>query len=351
MFSNSNMNKVLVLIPGFNPDQKLVKLATELSFSFVDKIIIVNDGSSEESNLIFEELKRVSKVILLDHDVNKGKGAALKTGFEYIYSNFDSNTSVVTADADGQHSFQSIINVADSTIKNQNSLVLGVRSFSKDIPFRSRFGNILTQKIFKTLFGISITDTQTGLRGISHETLPLFMSISCNRYEYETEMLLVSKKNNLKFIEVPIETIYENNNESSHFNPLLDSMRIYFVLFRYTSASLLSAIVDYIVFIGVFPILNNILLSTYTSRLVSLFVNYFLVRNSVFYSKNKIISTFPKYLLLVIISGFLSATLIYCFHNYVGISILLSKIIAETGLYFMNFAIQKKYIFKTEINQ
>ena len=157
MFSNSNMNKVLVLIPGFNPDQKLVKLATELSFSFVDKIIIVNDGSSEESNLIFEELKRVSKVILLDHDVNKGKGAALKTGFEYIYSNFDSNTSVVTADADGQHSFQSIINVADSTIKNQNSLVLGVRSFSKDIPFRSRFGNILTQKIFKTLFGISIT--------------------------------------------------------------------------------------------------------------------------------------------------------------------------------------------------
>jgi len=54
VFSNSNMNKVLVLIPGFNPDQKLVKLATELSFSFVDKIIIVNDGSSEESNLIFE---------------------------------------------------------------------------------------------------------------------------------------------------------------------------------------------------------------------------------------------------------------------------------------------------------
>ncbi len=164
-------------------------------------------------------------------------------------------------------------------------------------------------------------------------------------------MLLVSKKNNLKFIEVPIETIYENNNESSHFNPLLDSMRIYFVLFRYTSASLLSAIVDYIVFIGVYPIINNILLSTYTSRLVSLFVNYFLVRNSVFYSKNKIVSTFPKYLLLVIISGFLSASLIYCFHNYIGISILLSKIIAETGLYFMNFAIQKKYIFKPEINQ
>ncbi len=141
------MNKVLVLIPGFNPDQKLVKLAKELSLSFIDKIIIVNDGSSIEFNTIFEELKGVSKVILLEHDVNKGKGAALKTGFEYIYSNFDIHTIVVTADADGQHSFKSIIDVANSTIENNNSLVLGVRSFSKEIPLRSRFGNILTQKI------------------------------------------------------------------------------------------------------------------------------------------------------------------------------------------------------------
>jgi len=344
------MIKIVVLIPGFNPDKKLVELAMELSLSFVNEIVIVNDGSSEEYNLIFDELRKVPKVVLLEHDTNKGKGAALKTGFEYIHSNSDVNTSVITADADGQHSFKSIIDVANSSLENSNSIILGVRSFSKDIPLRSRFGNILTQKIFKTVFGISISDTQTGLRGISHETLPLFISISCNRYEYETEMILVSKRNNLKFIEVPIETIYENNNESSHFNPLIDSMRIYFVLFRYTSASLISALVDYIVFIAVFPILKNILFSTYTSRLVSLFVNYSLVRNNVFYSKNKIANTFPKYLLLVIISGFLSASLIYCFHTYIGISIIVSKIIAETGLYFLNFSIQKKYIFKTEIN-
>jgi len=345
------MNKLVVLIPAFNPDKKLVRLVKELTLSYIYKIIIVNDGSSEESNMIFEELKKEHKVVLLEHNMNKGKGAALKSGFEYIYSTFDKYTSIITADADGQHSFNSIMDVANSSNEGNNSLILGVRSFSRNIPLRSRFGNILTQKIFKTLFGISITDTQTGLRGISYEALPLFINISCNRYEYETEMLLVSKKNNFKFIEVPIETIYENNNESSHFNPLIDSMRIYFVLFRYTSASIISAIVDYFIFIGVYPLLNNILLSTYTSRLVSLCVNYYLVRNSVFYSKNKIVNTFPKYLLLVIISGFLSASLIYCFHNYIGISILVSKIIAETGLYFMNFAIQKKYIFKTEINQ
>lgn len=337
--------KAPLLIPSYKPEEKLIGLVKGLSTRNFAHIVIVDDGGGETYRSIFDEVAKIPGVHVIHHDINLGKGAALKTGFKYIYNTYPESVGVVTADADGQHKEQDIVKVAKTLETERDALVLGARVFSGKVPLRSALGNKLTRKLFKLIFRLNISDTQTGLRGIPRDAIPMFLSISYNHYEYETEMLLVSSRNNIKIVEVPIETVYENNNEGSHFNPLVDSIKIYFVLLRYTLASLLSALVDFTVFISIYPFIGNILYSTYTARFVSLFVNYNLVNRKVFGAKNRKRETFPKYILLVIISGFLSSGIIYALHATTGIPVALAKILAESLLYIVNFYIQKKFIF------
>lgn len=337
--------KIAILIPAYKPDQSFPSFIEKLSKQSGRTVIVVDDGNGKDFEPLFDQVKKIPNTLVLHHDINKGKGAALKTGFTYVKES-GKFSGVVTADADGQHRIEDIMKVAEKLEETLDTLVMGARAFSGNVPFRSRFGNSLTRFIFRTFFRIKITDTQTGLRGIPTTSLPVFIDIPFNRYEYEAEMLLVCGRNKIPLVEVPIETVYIDNNSSSHFNPLIDSMKIYFVLLRYTLASLLSALVDFLVFISVFPFIGNILYATYTSRAVSLFVNYGLVSRKVFHAREKTSSTFPKYLLLVIISGLLSSILIYCMHNWLKVPVNLAKLVSESILYVSNFFIQKRFIFK-----
>jgi putative flippase GtrA len=204
----------------------------------------------------------------------------------------------------------------------------------------------MTALLFRAFYGLKLTDTQSGLRGIPRPALRSFDAIPYDHYEYETEMLLLTRKMGLKIEEVPIETIYENNNECSHFNPLTDSFKIYFVLLRYTLASLASVVVDFVVFMAVYPIIGNILWSIYAARAVSLFVNFGLNRRLVFNDKNHVRKTFPKYLALVIVSGYFASLCIGWLNSFFLLPIYLAKITAESILYIINFVVQKKIIFK-----
>ncbi len=339
---------ISVLIPSYKPDGKLIPLLRKLAAEPFDNIVVVDDGGGSEYSGIFDQLKKIPKTVVVKHETNRGKGAALKTGFAFIRDSYPNCIGIVSADADGQHKPADIVRVARALEQQKDALVLGARVFSGDVPLRSKIGNNLTRLLFRIFFRLDISDTQSGLRGIPLGMIPQFLAIPYNRYEYESEMLLSCSKNrlNLKIQEVPIETVYENNNAGSHFNPLIDSARIYFVLLRYTLASLASAAVDFIVFISVYPLVGNVLIATYAARTVSLFVNYGLVSRTVFYSKDKARQTFPKYLLLVIVSGFISSMLISYLHAKTDIPIGLAKIITESFLYIINFYVQKKIIFK-----
>lgn len=338
--------ETVLLIPAYKPLATFPAFVKSLIHHELT-IVVVDDGSGIVYQEIFDELEALPGVVILRHETNKGKGAALKTGFEFVLAHGNEYRQVVTADADGQHRKEDIIKMVEAVKQNPDALVLGVRSFDGAVPLRSRIGNVLTKAIFRAFFSIRISDTQSGLRGIQLSMVSRFVSIPFNRYEYETEMLLVSSRASLPIKEIPIQTVYENRNASSHFNPFLDSLKIYYVLFRYTLMSLTSATVDFLIFTITYPWIGSVLLATYAARSVSLCVNYGLNSKKVFFSAERARRTFPPYLLLVIVSGFISSLIIDHLHVSTGLSINWSKVIAESLLYVVNFFIQSQFIFKT----
>lgn len=216
--------KRYALIPAYKPDKKLIKITVQLIENGYS-VVVVDDGSGPEYADIFYEI--LPYVELLIHEVNKGKGAAIKTGLEFIAEDGKENYTVVTLDADGQHSIEDVIRVTEVAEKEINSLILGVRGFDKNVPIRSRLGNVITRCIFLFVTGIRIQDTQTGLRAFSDKQVEFMRSIAGERYEYEINVLLEYTKGGMLICQIPIETIYLDNNNSSHFHVIRDSVLIY----------------------------------------------------------------------------------------------------------------------------
>ena len=122
-----------------------------------------------------------------------------------------------------------------------------MRAFTGKVPLRSRFGNSLTKALFKLQTGVGVTDTQTGLRAFTTNLIPFMLKIEGQRYEYEMNMLLEATKE-YQILEVPIETVYINDNEDSHFRPIKDGLMIYKNIFKFALSSLSSFVVDYLVY-------------------------------------------------------------------------------------------------------
>lgn len=223
------MSQVVIAIPAFEPEQRLVELVRRLKSDFRD-IVVVDDGSHTAGD-VFEDLRTIEGVVVLSHDTNRGKGAALKTAFEEILRRFPDAVGAVTADADGQHLPEDIVRIAQSLTHHPDRLTLGVRTFGKDIPFRSRLGNLWTVIEFRLLTGHHVRDTQTGLRGIPLAFLPLLLNIPGDRYDYEIRMLANTVLRSNSLIQVPIATVYENGNGTSHFKPLADTISTQCALF------------------------------------------------------------------------------------------------------------------------
>lgn len=242
------MNKdVVVLIPSYNPDEEIMsEFLAKLHRSFKN-IVIVNDGSSECHSDYFSSLEK--KYPVIRHNINLGKGRAMKNGINYILNNYPDASAIVMADCDGQHSVDDIKKVVDVAKVYNDSLVLGVRDFDKSgVPKRSRLGNVITRNVLNLFVGPRVSDTQTGLRAMSLDVAKSILEIPGERYEYETNVLIASKNNKLPIKEVVIETIYINDNKTSHFNPVKDSIRVYKMFARYLLVSLLSYIIEVIAF-------------------------------------------------------------------------------------------------------
>ncbi len=345
-----NLSQTAILIPAYNPDERLTGLVRELAEHGFATIAVVNDGSTTETAArVFAGLEQEKLCLIRTHALNMGKGAALKLGLDCIYSRYPQCPGVITVDADGQHCIADILNVARERLEHPDALILGTRCFDEaGIPFRSRIGNKITRLLMRLFLGIAIRDTQTGLRAIPRRLIPELLNLASNRYEFELEMLILAKHRGVPIREIAIRTIYLNGNESSHFNPLLDSVKIYFVLFRYILSSAATALFDYLVFLLILPLTGgSILLSTYLSRAAALCVNYTLVRNLVFDSRTALRRTFPLYLLLVCVSGFLSAMIVMGLKSALGLDERLGKLLAETVLYLINFLIQRDFIFRS----
>jgi glycosyltransferase involved in cell wall biosynthesis len=244
------LSRIAVLIPAWQPDKRLSDLVCQLLELGFGAVIVVDDGSDSLHKVIFETVReqgcqqKGTPVKVITHPINLGKGRALKTGLEFFLEHYPEYIGVVTADADGQHSSEGVLNVARQMSRDQACLVVGSRSASGGTPVRSLVGNLITRHVFVALTGTNLNDTQSGLRGIPSTVIPHILDLEGERYEYEMNVL-ISATDLVRIVEVPIETIYFDGNRSSHFDPFRDSIRIYSVLGRFLASSLIAAGIDY----------------------------------------------------------------------------------------------------------
>ena len=339
---------VTVLIPAYNPDEKLLALLPKLRERF-SRIVIVDDGSTTGREIFPQAEKYVEKILV--HDRNRGKGAALKTGFAYL----GDSTDVITADADGQHTPDDIAKVAEGLKSHRDGLVLGVRSFSGKVPLRSRFGNWWTRWFFFMMTGLMVRDTQTGLRGIPAALLPRVSRIPGDRYEYEMAMLADARRHPQRPVQIPIETVYIEENKTSHFDPLLDTVRIYRSLFKFCLSSVLSFLIDNLVFLAAIAMLDSaptlrrydILIALSLARLVSSNFNFAFNRYIVFRERSGK-RGYAGYWALVVAIGALSylfTEALSAAFDVTGMPITIVKIAVETFLFVASYVVQKRFIF------
>ena len=345
MKNGADLRQVVVLIPAFNPDPALLETVDGLcSLGFRD-FVLVDDGSAAGSAWIFDRLAAREGCVVLRHAANLGKGRALKTGLNHFLLHFPEHCGVVTVDADGQHRPQDAALVAGALLERTKQLILGARTFSGKVPLRSRAGNVMTRYLLGLLTGRRLRDTQSGLRGIPRAAAPVLLALDGERYEYEMNMLLEAPREGFGIFETPISTVYLEGNRSSHFNPLLDSMRIYFVLLRFCFSSLLAAAVDLGAFAAAYYLTGRLLGSLIAARLMSSLLNFLLNKAFVFHSRAALARSLLSYYLLV---GFIlmsSYLLIWSLTGKLGVPVIAAKILVDTVLWLATFAVQRIFIF------
>ena len=335
-----------VIIPALNPLPILLTLLKELQYHGFKHILLVDDGSSAEFQDIFEAASGLG-VIILRHHANQGKGAALKTAFEHAQTLGFS--AVVTVDADGQHSALDAARIACQVLEEPSAIcVLGVRTFSSEVPLRSKFGNLLTRQVFRAFTSIRVSDTQTGLRGFSAYLLPLLCQLPGQRYEFEMQMLLWLAESEFPIKEILIDTIYIDNNAHSHFHPIIDSLRIYWVLFRDFFVSVSSFGIDIALFSVCHALTGHVLLSTYVSRSISGTYNF--IGNKIFVfrisSKTRLGRELVQYTLLAVSLATASGTMVEMLAQRSGWGVTLCKITVDLTLYLASFLVRRFVIFR-----
>ena len=320
--------------------------------------MVVDDGSARGAD-VFGDVAGLG-VPVVAHAVTRGKGAALKTGFAWIRDNLPGCRAVVTADADGQHRPDDILRVAKAALENPGAMALGVRAFAGKVPLRSRIGNWWTRQFFFLATRVRVADTQTGLRGIPVGMLPRMLDIPGERYEYEMAMLADLRNCPKPPVQVPIETVYVDGNSSSHFNPLLDSLRIYGALVRFCMSSVGCFLVDNAVFtlvlyavdrLGGWKRASAVLLAIVVARAISATANYVFNRKLVFASGAPRGRSFLRYWLLaffVFAAGYLLTASLSRILDARGCLITVLKIAVETGLFFLSYNVQRRWVFRND---
>ena len=352
--STEKESRIAVLIPAYNPDKKMTDLVKEMAEKFTH-IVVVNDGCSDDYKPVFEEIDPL--VTRIDHEVNKGKGRALKTGFKYIYDNLKDVLGVVTVDADGQHTVSDTYSCCMKFLENPKTAVFGCRDFKSDtdIPPRSRFGNRLTSSLMKFFCDIELSDTQTGLRILPYSSLPDMLEVAGDRYEYEMNMIFSLKDLGIGWVEHPISVIYIDGNESSHFNPIKDSIKIYKVFLKFMLSSFGSSLLDLLIFtiaqmilVSKLPengIFGYIVVSTVIARICSGIFN-FTLNKWIFGSKGNVGKTGAKYLVLWLVQMSLSAGLVSFLKWLIKfLHPTLIKVVIDTILFLISYKFQQKWVF------
>ena len=343
----------IALIPAYEPEDflpALLKAVEEAGF----EAVVVDDGSGAVYGDTFRLASGYATV--LTHMTNQGKGQALKTGMRYIQEQFGEDCIVVTMDADGQHKVLDAIRLCRYAEEHPGVLVLGSRQFSGEVPLRSRLGNEITRLVYRLSTGVSVRDTQTGLRAFWGDMIPELLAVEGSRYEYEMNMLLDFAQKQKPMKELIIDTVYINGNAGSHFNTLTDSCRIYQEILKFSASSFLGFLIDYALYgllllaTGGMATAVSLRISNVGARIVSAAFNYTVNRNVVFRSHSSIPRSALKYFLLA--GGILALnTMILTFLvQQLGIPALAAKVLTELVLFLFSWVLQRRVVFREGVS-
>ena len=344
------MGKRYVVIPAYEPGENLPALVSEVTAAGLVPVV-VDDGSGQGYREIFEQVTAEAQV--LHHEVNKGKGQALKTAFFYIKNNETENGEeffVVTMDSDGQHTVADALKLLEAAEKEPQTLILGSRALKKGTPLRSRLGNDITRFVFRLASGTRVHDTQTGLRAFSGRFLPELLEIPGERYEYEMNMLLDFARKKKPMREVEIETIYiGKHNDTTHFDTLKDSWRIYRDLLGFSLSSFTCFLLDLSLFAALSALLAgripaSVAFANIFARCISAFANYTINRKMVFKSSAGVFKSASQYFFLAgaILIG---NTTVLDLLTGAGLARIPAKLITEAMFFALSWFVQRKLIF------
>lgn len=371
MYIETALIKIAV-IPAYEPDEMLIEVASEASASGFE-VVVVDDGSvsgnsvksgkvpREKYDRIFGDVMSFAHVIR--YPENRGKGYAMKQAFAYIKEEYkcEDSYAVVVIDSDGQHRIVDAARLVEHAAVHPGTLVLGSRKQGPDSPIRSRIGNGITRNVFRLLSGVSIYDTQTGLRAFSKKLMDRMLSVPGDRYEYEMNMLMDFAREQVPMVELPIETIYIDNNAGSHFNPLKDSIRIYRELFRFSLSGFAGFLIDFAIFGCIVELFGKtasvMLCANVFARLISATANYSINRNFVFAgtdneyietekkNKESVANSAGKYILLAVTILALNTTLLCAVTKFIPVNPMIAKVCIEILMFFVNFTLQRRFVF------
>lgn len=339
------MSGMVLLIPAYEPDERLVHLVARVRTARPDlPVVVVDDGSGPACAHVLAGVAATGATVLR-HDRNRGKGRALRTGFAHVRAHHP-GAGVVCADCDGQHTVGDVLAVADRAMPGDADVVLGTRLLTGRVPLRSRFGNACTRTAFHLGTGCRVRDTQTGLRAYPAHALAGLLEVRGDRFEYELAALLRAVAEGRTIVEVPIATVYLDGNASSHFRPLVDSARVYAPLLRFAASSLVAFAVDAVALLALVAVTHALLPAVVLARVISSVVNFTANRWWVFRRPQR--GRWPQeaaryWALAVVLLAAGYATLWGL--TQLGVALLPAKVLTDLLLFVVGFQVQRTAVF------
>lgn len=355
------MKTVYVIIPALEPEDVLPEYIMDLQSRTCSRVVVIDDGSGEDYRGIFDRISRMDGCTVLRHGRNRGKGRALKTGFEYVRKDVKDGERILAlcADCDGQHLAEDGVRLLKTAEQCAGALVLGVRDFSdQSVPWKSRLGNHISSVLFRLLTGVELQDTQTGFRAFDGSLLERMLSIPGERFEYETEVLIEFAGEGIPIITEKTQTVYVNENEGTHFHPVRDSLQVTGVLLREPARFIMVSILCALLDVGLFRIIagtgraasqwdpagfRRIAAATIAARILSAAVNFMLNKNWVFRFEEA--GRVRRYILLFTGLMAASAGTVYLVSSLFGIRPAAAKIFCDGVLFFLSYRVQKLWVF------
>ncbi|HEX7350017.1 bifunctional glycosyltransferase family 2/GtrA family protein [Brachybacterium sp.] len=349
-------SRAVVLIPALDPGAELEPLVAGLIDDDI-AMLVVDDGSGPRFRGVFDRCELLGAEVL-HLEENVGKGGALRTGLDHVRRSRP-GCGVVTADADGQHTPADIRKVRDvldgldgteaegAPAASGHAIVLGVRGFDQDVPLRSRAGNLASSWVLRLAAGARLRDTQTGLRGLPAERLGWAMEIPGDRYEYEYGMLVRAGREGIGLHQVPISTVYLDQNAASHFRPVRDSLRVLAPVLAFSLSGLLAVALDTAVFLLLAGVGSPLWLALSVARVLSASGNFAMNRAFVFpggRSSHPVRAAAAYAVLAVIVLG-AGVLLVNALHG-LGIPLLVAKTVTDLVLFTLSYAVQRMVVFR-----